>query len=42
MTDKPLRSQAWFGRQGKMEFYYRSVLEICASPLELPVSPDTH
>jgi hypothetical protein len=23
---KPLRSQAWFGRQDKMGFYYRSFL----------------
>jgi len=28
MADKkPLRSQAWFGRQGKMGFYYRSFLK---------------
>jgi L-arabonate dehydrase len=25
--DKPLRSQAWFGRQDKMGFYYRSFLK---------------
>ena len=28
MTEKkPLRSQAWFGRQDKMGFYYRSFLK---------------
>jgi L-arabonate dehydrase len=26
-TKKPLRSQAWFGRQDKMGFYYRSFLK---------------
>ena len=27
MTKKRLRSQAWFGRQDKMGFYYRSFLK---------------
>ncbi|TCZ64872.1 IlvD/Edd family dehydratase [Roseicella aquatilis] len=27
MSEKPLRSQAWFGRQDKMGFYYRSFLK---------------
>ena len=33
MTDKkPLRSQAWFGRQDKMGFYYRSFLKNSGFP----------
>ena len=31
-TKKPLRSQAWFGRQDKMGFYYRSFLKNCGFP----------
>ncbi len=32
MTRKPLRSQAWFGRQDKMGFYYRSFLKNHGTP----------
>ena len=32
MTKKPLRSQAWFGRQDKMGFYYRSFLKNSGIP----------
>ena len=32
MTKKPLRSQAWFGRQDKMGFYYRSFLKNHGTP----------
>lgn len=32
MTKKPLRSQAWFGRQDKMGFYYRSFLKNSGFP----------
>ena len=31
-TKKPLRSQAWFGRQDKMGFYYRSFLKNHGTP----------
>ena len=31
-TRKPLRSQAWFGRQDKMGFYYRSFLKNHGTP----------
>src|SRR4051794_145769 len=31
-TKKPLRSQAWFGRQDKMGFYYRSFLKNSGTP----------
>src|SRR5664279_5164937 len=31
-TKKPLRSQAWFGRQYKMGFYYRSFLKNSGTP----------
>jgi len=31
-TRKPLRSQAWFGRQDKMGFYYRSFLKNRGTP----------
>ena len=31
-TGKPLRSQAWFGRQDKMGFYYRSFLKNHGTP----------
>ena len=32
MSKKPLRSQAWFGRQDKMGFYYRSFLKNSGTP----------
>ena len=31
-SKKPLRSQAWFGRQDKMGFYYRSFLKNQGTP----------
>jgi len=31
-TKRPLRSQAWFGRQDKMGFYYRSFLKNSGTP----------
>ncbi|MDU6376352.1 MAG: dihydroxy-acid dehydratase, partial [Bradyrhizobium sp.] len=31
-SDKQLRSQAWFGRQDKMGFYYRSFLRNSGTP----------
>jgi hypothetical protein len=33
---KPLRSQAWFGRQDKMDFYYRPFLKNTAGG---PIAP---
>jgi dihydroxy-acid dehydratase len=32
MSKRPLRSQAWFGRQDKMGFYYRSFLKNSGTP----------
>ena len=31
-SEKPLRSRAWFGRQDKMGFYYRSFLKNDGTP----------